>query len=44
MPAANTPDPQAQREAFEERAAIIEFDGGMSREVAEAEARKELGL
>jgi len=26
---------QAQREAYEERAAIMEFDGGLSREDAE---------
>jgi len=31
-----------EREAFEERAAIMEFDGGLSREVAERRARKEV--
>lgn len=31
-------DSEAQREAFEERAAIMEFDGGMSREDAERAA------
>jgi hypothetical protein len=31
-------DSEAQREAFEERAAILEFDGGMSREDAERAA------
>jgi Protein of unknown function (DUF3631) len=40
-------DPQGDegtewREAFEERAAILEFDGGLSREEAEAIARAEL--
>ena len=30
----------ADREAFEERAAILEFDGGLPREQAEAEARR----
>lgn len=30
-------------EAFEERAAIMEFDGGMSREEAEREARRITG-
>jgi len=30
-------------EAFEERAAIMEYDGGMTREDAETEARKCLG-
>ena len=29
---------EALREAFEERAAIIEFDGGLTREVAERAA------
>ena len=29
---------EAQREAYEERAAIMEYDGGLSREQAEAEA------
>lgn len=29
-----------QKEAFEERAAIMEFDGGLSREDAEREAKK----
>jgi hypothetical protein len=31
---------EADREAFEERAAIMEFDGGLSRGDAEAEARR----
>jgi len=31
---------EAQREAFEERAAIMEFDGGMTRAGAEAAARE----
>ena len=31
-------DAEAQREAFEERAAIMEFDGGMTRADAEAAA------
>lgn len=45
MPTANTPqETEAQREALEERSAIREFMGGEPREVAEAEARKELGL
>ena len=30
----------AEREAFEERAAIMEYDGGLSRRDAEREARK----
>lgn len=33
-----------QREAFEERAAILEFDAGMSREKAEAEAAEQMHL
>ena len=33
----------AEREAFEERAAIAEFDGGMSRPVAECEATRMIG-
>ena len=33
---------EAQREAFEERAAIKQFCGGMSREQAEREALEEL--
>lgn len=32
-----TPD---QVEAFEERAAIMEYDGGLSRDQAEAEAKR----
>ena len=32
------------KERFEERAAIMEFDGGMSREEAERQARIEMGL
>ncbi len=32
------------REAFEERAAIMEFDGGMTRAEAEAAARASLGI
>jgi hypothetical protein len=32
------------REAFEERAAIMEFDGGMTRTDAETAARLLLGL
>jgi len=31
-------DPDDQVEAFEERAAIMEYDGGLSRDRAEAEA------
>ena len=31
-------EPQSVREAYEERAAIMEFDGGLSREEAEREA------
>ena len=37
-----TLDP-AEQEAFEERAAIAEFDGGMSRPVAECEATRMIG-
>ena len=33
-----------ERERFDERAAILEFDGGMSRAEAEKKARKELKL
>jgi len=33
-----------QIEAFEERAAVLEFDMGLPREVAEARAAAELGL
>lgn len=33
----------AEREAFEERAAIAEFEGGMSRPVAECEATRMIG-
>ena len=35
---------EAEREAFEERAAIMEFDGGLSRDEAERLAAKSLGL
>ena len=35
-------DAEYEREAFEERAAILEYDGGMSRPEAEAAARIEL--
>jgi len=31
---------EAEREAFEERAAIMEYDGGLSRRDAEREAMK----
>ena len=31
-------------EAYEERAAILEFDAGMSREEAEKEAMRQLGI
>jgi hypothetical protein len=31
--------PESVREAYEERAAIMEFDGGLSRDEAEREAR-----
>lgn len=34
---------EALREAFEERAAIMEFDGGLTREEAEREARRLTG-
>ena len=34
---------EAVQEAYEERAAILEFDAGMSREEAEKEARKLTG-
>jgi len=33
-----------QREAYEERAAILEFDAGMSRADAEDEAMRQLGI
>ena len=33
-----------QRESYEERAAILEFDAGMSREEAEKEAMRQLGI
>jgi hypothetical protein len=33
-----------KREAFEERAAILEFDAGMSRTDAEEEAMRQLGI
>jgi hypothetical protein len=32
-----------ERELFEERAAIAEYDGGMPRPIAEAEARRAVG-
>jgi Protein of unknown function (DUF3631) len=35
-------DVQDDNDAFEERAAILEFDGGLTREMAEAQARAEL--
>lgn len=34
---------EAQRELLEERAAVYEFDGGLSREDAERRAREEVG-
>jgi len=34
------PELVSMLEAFEERAAILEFDGGLAREQAEAEARR----
>ena len=34
---------EALREAYEERAAIMEYDGGLSREEAEREARRLTG-
>ena len=33
-----------KREAFEERAAILEFDAGMSRPEAEQEAMRQMGI
>ena len=33
-----------QREAYEERAAILEFDAGMNRPEAEREAMRQLGI
>jgi hypothetical protein len=33
------PDESVSQEAFEERAAIMEYDGGLTREQAEAAAR-----
>ena len=33
-----------KREAFEERAAILEFDAGMDRTDAEKEAMRQLGI
>lgn len=36
------PDAAAVREHFEERAAILQFDAGMSRDGAEAAARQEV--
>ena len=35
-------DAQALRYEFEERAAILEFDGGLSREEADVQALKEI--
>ena len=32
------------REAYEERAAILEFDAGMSRDEAEKEAMRQIGI
>jgi hypothetical protein len=32
------------REAYEERAAILEFDAGMSRQEAEQEAMRQVGI
>ena len=32
------------REAYEERAAILEFDAGMSRQEAEQEAMRQMGI
>jgi len=32
------------REAYEERAAILEFDAGMSRDEAEKEAMRQVGI
>lgn len=40
----NARDKGFDREAFEERAAIMEFDGGMTRAEAEAAARASLGI
>ena len=34
---------EGEQEAFEERAAIAEYDGGMSRPVAECEATRMIG-
>ncbi len=33
---------EARREAYEERAAILEFDAGLTREEAEREAREQI--
>lgn len=38
------PNDPVAREMFEERAAILEFDGGLSRDDAEIFARRELKL
>lgn len=38
------PEAEARRDAFEETAAILEFDFGLSRSVAEAQARALLGV
>ena len=38
------PDAPAAREMFEERAAILEFDAGLSKDDAEKFARRELKL
>ena len=35
---------EIKREAYEERAAILEFDAGMSRDEAEKEAMRMLGI
>lgn len=39
IPSSEGADPEAAREAFEERAAIMEYDGGLSRTDAEQAAR-----
>lgn len=39
-----TSDPELAREAAEERAAIMEYDGGLSRRAAEAQAYRAQGL
>ena len=35
---------EEQHEAYEERAAILEFDAGMSRTEAEREAMRQIGI